>query len=243
MRNLLFIIAVVVTGSLSAQNTIDKTFPITNGHALKMRFDYPNVKVTTWDKNEISIQGIVMINGGESNDALTITSGKEGNTVVIKSELKNLDGIPRRVTVERDGQKIVFKNKAEWEKYADEHGKGATRMHEGVDVDITLEIKVPRNTETTIESVYGMVEVKNFKGPLRVESTYGGVDASVAESSTGELVAETNYGHIYSNLNQLLNSKDIKDENFHTYVSGKPGNGPKVSFESKYGNVYLRKEN
>src|SRR6478736_3501158 len=131
MRTLLFIMAVAVTGSLSAQNTIDKTFPIANGQTIKMRFDYPNINVTTWDKNEISIQGKVMINGGESNDALTITSGKEGNAFVIKSELKNLDAIPRRVTIERNGQKIVFKNKAEWEKYTDEHGRGATRMHEG----------------------------------------------------------------------------------------------------------------
>jgi hypothetical protein len=45
-----------------------------------------------------------------------------------------------------------------------------------------------------------MVEIKNFNGPLAVEATYGGVDVSVAEKSVGELLAETDYGQIYTNL-------------------------------------------
>jgi len=235
-------IAVFVTGSLSAQNTVNRTIPIKTSQVLRMKFDYPVVKVSTWDKNEISILGKVLINGGESNDALLITSTNSGNTVTIEGAIKNFESIPRRVTIEKDGQKMVFKNRAEWEKYSEEHGRSSTRMSDGVDIDIVLEIKVPHGTDTSVESVYGLIEIKNFSGPLHAESIYGGVDASLAERSIGELVAETNYGHIYSNLSLVLDSKDVKGEDFHTYVSAKPGNGPKVSFESKYGNVYLRKQ-
>ena len=67
-------------------------------------------------------------------------------------------------------------------------------------MEIVLDIKVPENTETRIESVYGMVEIKQFTGPLFVEATYGGVDAALQERATGELIAETNYGQIYTNL-------------------------------------------
>jgi hypothetical protein len=65
------------------------------------------------------------------------------------------------------------------------------------------------------------------------------VDVSVQEKTTGELTAETSYGQIYSNLDLKFTGSEFKD--FHTVVSIKPGTGPKYNFESKYGNVYLRK--
>jgi hypothetical protein len=113
-------------------------------------------------------------------------------------------------------------------------------MLTAVDMDITLEIKVPQNIETRVESVYGMVEVKQFTGPLTVEATYGGIDAALLEKNTGDLVAETNFGQIYSNLDVKFGGQNVQEKDFHTYVSAKPGIGPRFSFESKYGNVYLR---
>ena len=111
-------------------------------------------------------------------------------------------------------------------------------MSTGVDIDITLEVKVPRNMITSVRSVYGMVEVRSFDGPIDVTSTYGGVDAALNAKTTGELSAETNYGTIYSNLDVKFTGEE---KNFHTFVTAKPGTGPKQTFESKYGNVYLRK--
>jgi hypothetical protein len=110
---------------------------------------------------------------------------------------------------------------------------------EGVDMDIVLEVKVPKNAEVKLESVHGIVEVKNYNGPLTVEATYGGVDVALQEKNTGELIAETDFGQIYSNLDFKFSGSEFKD--FHTEVYAKPGNGPRYSFESKYGNVYLRK--
>ena len=95
--------------------------------------------------------------------------------------------------------------------------------------------------ETRVESVYGIVEVRNFSGPLAVEATYGSVDAALTERTTGELTAETDYGQIYTNLEMKFSGDGIKERDFHTWVSAKPGAGPRYSFESKYGNVYLRK--
>ncbi len=207
-----------------------------------MHFDYPElIRVSTWDKNEISIQGTVSINGGESDDAFELISSADGNAVNIRNEIHNLKSLPQRITITRDGQKIVFKSKADYKKYADQNGRDYNMMSCGVDMDIFLEIKVPRSVETRVESVYGMVEVREFTGPLTVEATYGGVDAALAERSTGELIAETNYGHIYTNLELKFSLDNVQEKDFHTYVSAKPGSGPRYSFESKYGNVYLRK--
>jgi len=238
-----FILPFLLIGTgLAAQTPINKSIPVQSGQKIDMHFDYPElIRVSTWEKNEISIQGSVSINGGENDDAFELITSNTGNMVSVRNEIHNLKSLPQRITITRDGQKIVFKSKADYKKYADQNGKDYNMMSSGVDMDIHLEIKVPRNVETRVESVYGMVEVREFTGPLTVEATYGGVDAALAERSTGELIAETNYGHIYTNLELKFSSDNVQEKDFHTFVSAKPGSGPRYSFESKYGNVYLRK--
>jgi hypothetical protein len=240
MRTLIFILITFITGSLAAQTPVTKSFATSAGQKILLRFDYPElIKVSTWEKKEISITGKVSINGGENDDAFELTESVSGNTIVIENHIKNMKNLPHRITIKRGEEKITFKSKQEFEKYAAEHGRDFNYTSNGVDMDIVLEIKVPRSMETKIEATYGMVEIRDFTGPLTVDATYGGVDVVVQPKSTGELVAETGYGQIYSNLD--LNFSGGKFEDFHTQVSIKPGIGPRYSFESKYGNVYLRK--
>ena len=242
MKTRITIPFLLIALSAAAQTPISKSIVVQAGQKIAMHFDYPElIKVSTWDKNEISIQGTVSINGGENDDAFELQSSTSNNTIMVRNEIHNLKSLPQRITVTRDGQKMVFKTKADYKKYTDQHGKDYNVMSSGVDMDILMEIKVPRNLETRVESVYGMVEVRDFTGPLTVEATYGGVDAALTERSTGELIAETNYGQIYTNLELKFSGDGIQERDFHTFVSAKPGSGPRYSFESKYGNVYLRK--
>jgi hypothetical protein len=207
-----------------------------------MHFDYPElIRVSTWEGKEVTIQGHVSINAGENDDAFVLENTINGNVIRVNAEVRNIKDLPQRVTITRDGQKIMFRDKEEFNKYQAQHGKAYNTMSWGPDIDIELEVRVPRNVETQIESVYGMVEVRNFAGPLKVESTYGGVDAAMVERAVGELTAETNYGQIYTNLDVKFGGEQVKSKDFYLFVSAKPGNGPKYNFESKYGNVYLRK--
>jgi hypothetical protein len=237
-----WIVALALPLENLAQTQINKTIPVKAGQKIVMHFDYPElVRVSTWDKNEISIQGTASINFGENDDAFVLENNESGDQINIRSHINDMKNLPKRYTViQGDGRKIMFKDRAELKKYQAENGQ-FNSMSTGPEIDIELEIKVPRNIDTRVESVYGMVEIKNFSGPLTVEATYGGVDAALPENAVGELTAETNYGQIYTNLNVKFSSTE--DRAFHTYVMAKPGSGPKYSFESKYGNVYLRKPN
>jgi hypothetical protein len=232
----------LVTGSF-AQTRVEKSIPIKPDQKARFTFDYPEIiRVSTWDKNEIGIRGTVSINDGENDDAFVLDIGTEGSAVTVRGRIKDMDNLPQRITVVNDGVKTTFKNESEWRKFRDENGKSRyDMMNRGVDMDISLEIFVPARIATEIVSVYGMVEVWQFDGPLNVQATYGGVDAALAEGTTGELVAETNYGHIYSDLNLQFDSSCTREEAFHTMVSAKPGKGPAYRFESAYGNVYLRR--
>jgi len=219
----------------------NKTIPYQKGKSIKLRFDYPQmIRLSTYDGSEILIEQQVSINGGENDDAFVIENSVNGNTISIRGFIRDMDKLPQRVTLVRDGQKVILRDKGELRKYQQEYGKGFSQMSFGPQIEIVLDIKIPKDAETFIEAVYGMVEVKNFFAPLTVEATYGGVDAALAERAVGEISAETNYGEIYTNLDVKFGG-DSGDKAFHTFVTAKPGTGPRYTLESKYGNVYIRK--
>lgn len=242
MKHLTLLFTLVALGA-AAQTKLDKSVPVKSGQQVRLNFDYPElIRVSTWEGNTISIQGSVSINDGENDDAFVLDINPSNEVIDIRGRIKDMDNLPHRITVIKDGVKTTFRNEAEWKKHRKEHGKSNYDMvNQGLDLDIILEVKVPVKVATTVISVYGMVEVKQFNGPLKVEATYGGVDALITESNTGELVAETNYGHIYSDLTLRFDSDRTREEDFHTIVAAKPGNGNSYRFESPYGNVYLRK--
>ncbi len=227
----------------NGQTIVEKRIEPKAGQTIEMNFDYPKlIKVTTWDKSEVFAQASVSINGGENDSAFELITTTIGNRIEIKNVLKDFDKLPRRITIKRNGEKITFKNKAEWKAYAKENNAGSyDMMNEGIDLEIVITIKVPIGMETFVHSTYGMVEVRNFKGKLTVEATYGGTDVSIDEKAIGQLMASTNYGEIFSNLDSKLDTGNWQEENFHMEVTATLGKGPSYKVQSQYGKVYLRK--
>ena len=231
---------VYVFGSITAQTMINKSFSTTKNQNISLKFDYPQlIKISTWDKDEVQISGTVNINDNENNDAFQIKESKEGNALVIEGNIFEMDKIPHRITVHKGNEKLTFKTKEDYQQYCKANNATFNTISNGVDMNIELEIKVPKSLKTQIEAKYGLVEVKNFGGEISVNATYGGIDATILEKNIGTLSAETYYGQIYSNLDTKFAGKDSDD--FHTLVTTTLGNGPQYSLESKYGNIYLRK--
>jgi hypothetical protein len=227
-----------------AQTALQRSFPVQAGQTIVLEFDHPKlIKVSTWDKNEVAIQGTVSINHGQNDNAFVLEQKNSGKALVIRNEIRDMDKLPRLYTIVQGGQTVTFNTKEALKKYQAEHPGNFERMSEGVNIEIVLEIKVPRGIPTQVSSVYGMVEVRSFQGPVNVSSTYGGVDAALTEKATGQIQAETNYGEIFSNLDTKLAGNPNDPEAFHLLVAGNAGAGPNCSFQSRYGNVYLRKAN
>ncbi len=68
MKTKLILPFLLIGTGLSAQMPVNKSVPVQPGQKIEMHFDYPElIRVTTWEKNEISVQGSVSINGGESD--------------------------------------------------------------------------------------------------------------------------------------------------------------------------------
>ena len=241
MSTRLIMLLCCLTKTLSAQTMVDKTIPVSSVQKIEMHFDYPElIHITTWEGDGVMIHGTVSINGGDNDDNFEIITSTTNGILNIRNEIKDMKKIPKSITIIDGSNKIIFRSDDAFKKYQQEHGRTIKVKSSGIDMEIQLEIKVPKNIETRVESLYGMVEVKDFAGPLTVEATYGGVDAALNEPTTGELSAETNYGEIYTNFVAKFGGKNMQRD-FYTYVSAKPGVGPSYAFISKYGNVYIRK--
>lgn len=242
MKNGMVLLFCLVTQVLCAQTPVQKSYPVQPGQRVDLSFDYPElVRISTWDKNEVQITGSVNINLGENDDAFELLSSSTQEALFIENRINGLKSLPQLITIVDGGKKLLFRSNEEYKKYASENGKNFDFKSWGVEMEIVLDVKIPRNAVTNVKSVYGMVEVRDFNGPLTVEATYGGVDAALREAATGQLSAQTNYGQIYSNLAARFDGES-RERDFHTYVSAKIGSGPNYAFASKYGNVYLRKE-
>jgi hypothetical protein len=204
---------------------------------VRLKFDYPVVKISTWDKNEVSVVAHVNINEHENDNAFMLNEEVVDGAIVIKDEIKGMNSLPRRYTIVRNGVKTVYRSKAEYE--GARNGGGVERSSEGTDIDITVEIKIPANCETYMNAIYGIVELTDFNAPIKVDAEYGGIDATIATATTGKLQVTTHYGQIYSNLDMRITDHDEHD--FYNSITAEPGKGPAYTFSSPYGKIYLRK--
>ncbi len=239
MKTVLTVLALLLAhGATIAQTVVNRSYPVKAGERLLLKFDYPVVRLSTWDRKEVSITAKVNINNGENDNAFLLQQDNNNGVLEISSQIKDMDKLPRRYTVVQDGKKIVFKTEEAFKEYRSKAGN-VSSYSSGTDIDIKLEIKVPAGTPTEIKSVYGLVELANFNAPVNIDATYGGIDAALDKSRAGQIKATTMYGKIYSNLN--LELTDHKQQDFFNSITAEPGNGPAYAFKSTYGKIYIRK--
>jgi hypothetical protein len=231
-----------------AQTKIEKSFPIQASQNLVLEFDYPElIKISTWDKQEVSIKGTVSINRGENDEAFELTTSNEGGALVITSSIRNKDKLPKHMLIKQGTEEYYFKTDnyrdPEVQKFMEEKGKNYRYMSNGVIIEIELEIFIPKNKTTSVDAKYGMVELLACQAPLTVNATYGGVDVTVPTQGLKMLSARTKFGEIFTNLTQKPNGSNFPD-NYDNWTSVRYelGTGNALEVESKYGRVYLRKQ-
>lgn len=244
-----FIIFLFSTISLHAQTTIEKSFPVQGAGELLIEIDYPNVNIQTWDKNEVLVKGTVSINNGEHNANFELLNSNAAGVLKINSFIKDKDNIPRHVVIKKGEEEFVFKakdfNDPEVQKFLEEHGREYSYMSNSLLIDVDLQVFVPKNMKTTIDSKYGVVEFKQFDAPLKIVAKYGKVDATIS-STVGGITARSRYGEILSNLDIKFDEAPYQygkrgKNNSWTEITAHPGKGQAYFIEAKYGTVYLRK--
>lgn len=249
MKTILTLGLIAYSLAVTAQTKIEKTFPLQGARKIELSFEFPKlIQVHTWEKNEILIKGSVSINRGEHDQAFQLLSSTDAGVISITAELKDKDAIPRRTIIRKGDQEFFFKapdaSDPAVKKFLEENGGDYTYMSNGILQEISLEVFIPKGMECRVDSKFGLVEVTDFNAPLVVNAPFGGIDATIANSSTGRITARTRFGEILTNLDTKFESADSFHKGDHdhwTEIRASFGNGPAYDFESKFGKVYLRK--
>jgi hypothetical protein len=254
MKTIFACVACILTIGAAAQSTVNRSYPVKAGQQIEISFDFPNVKVSTWDRNEVSIVAHVSINEGENDNAFELEDKSTNAMVNIKSRIQNIDKLPHRYTVTgRDGKKTIFKTKEDYKTFRNENKIDYSTISEGPEIDISIEIKVPANTPTYIKSEFGRIEAvfdNNFlKVPLTLVSTFGRVDVSVPAAVKANVNMKTSHGEILASkglaidIERVLAKDDLISFNNKDIKGKLNGGGTELSLRSDFGKIYLRKTN
>jgi len=221
-----------------SQVKINKLYPAKKGQAVSFEFDYPkNIRVSNWDKDEISVEASIIVDGVKADEVFTLTKSESNGRMLITNKI-NMAKVPRRFYAFENGVKVLFKTREEMNAFLKEKGKAVSANYESSDIDVVIDIKLPANTNTHITSVYGLVEVAGFEGPIKIDATYGGIDARLSQRAIGKLTMTNRFGKIYTDFK--LKPEEIKEQQFYTAINTTLGKGASYDFNSSYGNIYLR---
>lgn len=237
----------LISASAWSQTKINETFDVKSFQQLELFFEYPElVKLQVWDSKQVKIEGTVDINRGEFDQDFEIKTSSANGRFTIESNIKDLkkkggkysvytysddDDERRSVTVSRNGTTINVGSP-----------KSGTYRN-GIEIAIELIVTVPRDMKVMLEARYGLVEVIQSPKDLEVDARYGGVDVRVDESASLTFDASTQWGQIFSNLDVPfdMGGEDRTGKWMKARASLNKGDG-RLSIESQYGNVYVRKD-
>ena len=264
----LIVVMFCISMSLIAQRTINESFSMNKNQALHLTFNYADVSVQMVDGNTLSIEGAVVINNGENDDAFKIKQSKKNGKQLIETYIKDIDKLPQIVTIKKGGQVYYFKKEKNerdlMKKIKKEIGDGGFDMYSaGVQNEIKLIVKVPKEMKVSVESLYGDLVLQDLSGNTKVVSTYGDIEAQIAsnaklndirlhsiygfvdlalaQNTKANLDLESGYGQIFTDLDISVDTEKSKEKAFASHIIGDVnGGGPRLQLKADYDNIYLR---
>ncbi|WP_316809657.1 hypothetical protein [Pedobacter agri] len=221
-----------------SQEKIAKLYPVKKGQTVDFKFDYPKIiRVSNWDKNEISVEASIKVNGVAANDVFSLLNSEADGKVLIENKV-DMDKVPQQFYTVENGEKQMFDSRAQMEAFIKEKGNTVTSSYQTKDIEILIDIKLPANVVTNVTATYGVVEVADFDGPITIDAKFGGIDARLSQQQVGTLKMTNRFGKIYTNYNFQPN--EVKEQRFFTAIAATPGKGASYDFNSSFGNIYLR---
>jgi DUF4097 and DUF4098 domain-containing protein YvlB len=223
------------------QKMVNETYKLPASGRVNLNIKFADsIRVTAWERDEIQIKAVILINNGRLNDAFTMKVDKDGDELDIVTDF--------------DKEMIKQGNAADckdYVQYIDKNGKSyavsgkGTHWNNGnmICSDIYFEIKVPNKADLRIESISGDIEIQGFAGKLFAKTISGFVDLTWKNNKGADLEMKTIAGDVFSNFDVALENKRQNSPVGYQLKGKINGGGVPVHLESISGNVYLRKEN
>lgn len=213
MKNLLTMLLCGAACVSYAQTKVTESANVTSQDLLELKFDFADeIKVETWDKNEVYVEVSVSINDGEYDDIFTLEKRVTSRSITIAMDKNMWDKI------EKKGNNCSF------------------------NTDLYYTVKMPKNMKVeayTINGDYTLnrypidMKLKTISGDIDIYVGSGGIDFK-AKTISGEVYSDLNitYPDGQDGLHQMVGMN----------VKGQVNNGgTPMELETISGNIYLRK--
>lgn len=241
MKKLFLCLILSITAiQISAQKIIEKTYKVSKDQPVVLKFGFPTVKVSSWDRDEISLKATVNINDNKQNDLYSLLEGNKNGTLVISDSISTRQIDPQYYIEDNNGNKKRFETKTDFENYQKAHKSEIRASYTNNQIDVQIELKLPVKEYIKLKTKFGLVEAQNVRGPLIIETEFGKIDAKIAQSQVGKIKLTNQFGKIYSDFDMKPTEKE--ERMFFTSITSSPGRGPSYELTSKFGNIYLRNQ-
>lgn len=215
----------------------------------------------SWDEKGIKMESTVKINGEEHNGAYSLETKNNFTGIYIVASV-HTESLKKKVIVNNeDGSKSFIDNKG-FENLDYNENYNVT-MNIGYNIEAEVVIWVPKSMNVETSTVYGDIYSKGSYSSLKLNSTYGMIEAelnkldkmeklelvstydivdlSIDPKIDADLNMSTSYGEVYSDLilksvNSTQNDHCGRNESYKM----NDGGGMEINLVSTYDNIYLR---
>lgn len=155
---------------IKKQKLINKSYNVSAGDQLKIDNMFGNVVVSTWDKDQITVDIEIEAHAStEENatallDQLNVKDEREGNTISFKTDAGHTHDHDSRDHDNNNGNDNKSKHKDKDDKH----------FNSGFHIDYV--IHMPGSNRLYIKNQFGKIEVPDFKGPVSLFSMFGSLN-------------------------------------------------------------------
>lgn len=231
MKNNVFtsVLAILITFSTTvySQKIVEKTFPVSADDEISFEFKFANeIKVTTWDKNEVYVKASVNINDNNNNDNFELKFNQRSTGLEIESKIINIDDLPQRKRIVKE----------------DGNGDRTIINDCTVEMDLYFEVKVPKNSGLEVETISGDIEINGVLGRMEINTISGYIDLSLPANRNADLELSTISGGMYSDFD----FKSNQENGYHHYRRNQisktlNSGGTRIFLKTISGDIFLRK--
>ncbi|GAB3306231.1 DUF4097 family beta strand repeat-containing protein [Hymenobacter tenuis] len=216
-----------------AQKVLEQKATLSSGQRLNLELKHAtSIKMHPASGSEMVLRATVTINGGQLNEAVTLTSNKSSDGFTITSILDEKMVQSSQATNCPDGQG-VSRWGGNWNNGKSNGG--------GICLKVEVDVAVPAGVSVRVNTISGNIEVNGLTAPLDAKSISGFVDVSWPPQKGADVAFKTITGEVYTD--QEIAFANRKENPIVGYqLRGTLGSsGPAVRLESVSGDVYFRK--
>jgi DUF4097 and DUF4098 domain-containing protein YvlB len=225
MKNILFILACIITLNMQAQKTFTQNVNAKKAEKVTLDFQFADdITIETWNKDEVFVEAVVSIDDNKHNDKFKFELREIGDEIIIEAEIEDLDKLGEETKVRhKDGDTYTYNSRT-------------------VDLDINYTVKVPQKMAVALKTINGNIKVEQFNNALALKTISGDIEMKMDAKKGCDLIMKTISGDMYTDFD----IKTAGKSNFFQFASSINteinGGGFPIDLNTISGNIYLRKK-